>query len=54
MEFAAGQYQTVCAYLQKRTLMLLDIMIYLGEFSPATTDVSEPLRRLTSAKAEWT
>ena len=32
----------------------IDIMIYSGEFSPATANICEPLLRLTSRKTEWT
>ena len=39
----------------KRELQaFLDIINYLGKFSPGTAEVCEPLQKLTSSKATWT
>ena len=39
---------------KKELLAFLGIINYLGNFSSSTADVCESLRKLTSAKAEWT
>ena len=35
------------------SISFLGIMNYLGKFSPSITEACEPLRKLTSRKAEW-
>ena len=39
---------------QKGLQAFLDIINYLGKFSPCTADVYDPLCKLTSSKATWT
>ena len=39
---------------KKELQAFLGIIKYLGKFSPGTTDVCEPLHKLTSSKAIWT
>ena len=39
---------------KKELQAFLGIINYLGKFSPRTVEVCELLRKLTSAKVEWT
>ena len=41
------------ATLDKVLRICRDIPNYLSEFSPATVELCEPLRKLTLVKAEW-
>ena len=40
--------------MKKELPAFLGIISFLGKFSPSMTDVCESLRKLTSAKTEWT